>query len=343
MQPNVIIDGNNLAQIKYSLQGKPVTIEYDRAIIRALAAWAECQREACPVDLFLDPRMVIPERAGRVFVHVAEPGEKADPHIKDYVRHCVMSKKPCIVITDDDDLTDYACKQGAGVINVSEFIKFPNFLNLPSSDFEKESYPYLINISPEPGVSQLESGFAMRASVNPFGKRLQKINSIAAPGLLDVHQRTYQRLMNTSEREADHHTENALLDGDPIPVNKQMVRLNLDRWPLEDGFQVLTKMICSQHKKEYQSLLGKPNNALPADLHTYYHFVLELCGAEQDFYARGANLMDNVRLALMKVHPNGLVLAELEKLFGDNPGFRHKINVHNGKSIELFEIAVLEG
>ena len=93
MQPIVIINGNNLAQEKYGLQGKPVTLQYDRALIRDLAAWAKRQRAACAVDLFLDPRMFLPESTGRVFVHVADPGDRADAHIKDYVRHCVLSQK----------------------------------------------------------------------------------------------------------------------------------------------------------------------------------------------------------------------------------------------------------
>jgi len=119
-----------------------------------------------------------------------------------------------------------------------------------------------------------------------------------------------------------------------------MLRLNLDTWPLDDGYRFLTHLLCPRHKHEYQSLLAKPTQASPADLRTYYNFVIELCGAEPDFYARGLTLMDNLRLKLMKVYPDALALADLDELFKENPGFRHKIKVHNGKSIELFEITV---
>lgn len=335
----MIIDGNNLAHNKYNLQGQPVTIAYDRAIIRDLAAWAKRQRQACSVDLFLDPRMVQPEPAARVFVHVAAPGERADPHIKDYVRHCVMSKKPCIVITDDDDLTEDASKQAVGVIDASEFIKFPNFLNLSRSDFEKESYPYL---KPDPDAAHGIGDNAIRVSTNTSGRQAQKPSPIAASELLDAHLRTYQIRMAKPELVPAHSPDYSSRPCDLIPVKKQMVRLNLDTWPVEDGFQFLVKLICPQHKHEYQSLLGKPEQASSDDLRIFTHFVLELCSAEQDFYSRGVTLMDTVRLKLMKVYPDGLALAELEQLFTESPGFRNKIRVHNGKSIELFEITVLE-
>jgi hypothetical protein len=340
MQPIVIIDGNNLAHEKYNLQGKPVTIRYDRAIILDLSLWAKRQREACAVDLFLDPRMALPESTGRVFVHVAYPGDRADAHIKDYVRHCVLSQKACILITDDGELTDYANQQGVLVIPVKEFIKLPKFLDLIPADFEKESFPYLKNISPAPDLAPRQPENAARIPANPSAPEPQKINKLAASELLDLHHRTYQGRLLRSENAADRADENSAEAGAALPVTKAMLRLNLETWPVEDGYQFLTHLICSRHKQEYQSLLGKPEQAASSDLRTYYHFVVELCGAEPDFYARGVTLMDNLRLKLMKVYPDALALAELDELFKDNPGFRHKIKVHNGKSIELFESTI---
>ena len=42
---------------------------------------------------------------------------------------------------------------------------------------------------------------------------------------------------------------------------------------------------------------------MQAALRSYYNFVLELCGSEQDFYSRGVTLMDKVRLCQHKPHP----------------------------------------
>ena len=339
MQPIVIVDGNNLAQNKYSLQGKPVTIQYDRKLIRDLSAWAQRQAEACHVDLFLDPRMLIPEGTSRVFLHVAEPGERADPHIKDYVRHCVMSKKPCIVITDDDDLTEYANQQGAGVIEVSEFIKLPNYLNLSPIDFEKKAYPYLQDGNTPAAKAAPPPSNAIRKSANQPDRQAQKRQHIAAADLLDVHQRTYQAWQVGSDQDRQPGSQAQAPIRALPPETRKMVRLNFETWPLEDGFQFFTEVICAQHKREYQSLLGRPKQASRADLVTYYQFVLEVCGEEQDFYTRGASLMNKVRLELMQIYPGGLELAGLYEKHKEHPGFHHKIQLHSGKSIELYEIS----
>ena len=339
MQPIVVIDGNNLAQIKYFLQGKPVTIKYDRLLIHALSAWAQRQKEACQVELFLDPRMQIPDSRQRVAVHVVERGEKADPHIMDFVRHCVMSRKPCVLITDDGALADYARQQGVGWIEVSEFVKSPNFLDLLPDDFARDAYPYLKAASPSSGLAEAEPGAVIRTNVNSTARPAQKPGRLAGQNMLDVHQRTYQAWRGGAEMALNEDVSQNQA-GAPEPAPRQMVRLNLETWPLEDGYQFFTAVICPQHAREFHSLLGRPPAAGRADLLSYSQLVLELCSAEPDFYTRGASLMNRVRLELLQVYPSGLELAWLNEKYGMAPGFQHKLKLHSGKSIELYEITI---
>lgn len=331
MEPVVIVDGNNLAQIKYALHGAPVTLQIDRAVIRALVAWVERQREHCRVDLILDPRLVHPEGGKSVHVHVVLPGETADAHIRDHVRHCVLTKKPCVVISDDGELVEYAGRQGAYVIPVSEFIKYPNFLNLPAACYDKNSYPYFLNTGPGVVEDQSAGGNSMRIGLNAQLRELPKKSTLPAENMLDVHERTLR-----DKPVATAHVEQ--VTGRREAYVRQMLRLNFDTWPLEDGFQFLTGCICGLHQREYQSLLGKPAGAVQADLYSYYHFALELCGAEADFYYRGVSLMDKVRLMLLQAYPDGVALDVVEAAFGEYSAFAHKLKVHSGKSIELYEL-----
>ncbi len=342
MQPIVIIDGNNLAQIKYNLQGKPVTIQYDRQLIKDLSAWALRQKEVCHVDLFFDPRMLLPEGNSRVSVHVVDRGEKADAHIKAFVRHCVLTSKPCLLITDDRELAQDATRQGVIWIEVSEFIKLPNFLNLIPADFEKGSYSYLQQGNHQTGISAPEASQAIRLLPNIPEHLTSKDNRLAAAGLLDAHQRTYQAWRDSSDKDLlAGSTDQGPVSSSP-PPGKKRVRLNLETWPLEDGYQFFSEIICDRHRREYQSLLGRPKEASSADLFSYYQFVLELCSAEPDFYTRATSLMNQVRLELLQVFPNGLELAGLEEKYEDHPGFQHKIKLHSGKSIELYESIIPE-
>lgn len=333
MRPNLIVDGNNLAQLSYFLNGSPVTIEIDREVIAALTAWALRQRRPCQVDLFLDYRQALPQGSAQVFVHVALNGEKADPDIKKYVRHCVMTKKACLLVTADVDLARDASRQGVEVIHTNDFIKFPGYLNLAIGSFSEQYYPYMLVRQGIVGTDS-QAG-AMRISTLEPGRVAPKQGRLVSEDLVDAHRRTYEDWLRSASQEKQPASA-------PVTVRKMMLKINLETWPLEDGFQFFSGLFCRQHRLEWQSLQLRPRDASRVDLLSYVQLVMELCSGEEDFYSRGATLIDRVRLALLQVHPGGLELDWIENQFGDRPGLRHKLDVHSGKSLEFFEVEVIE-
>jgi hypothetical protein len=333
MRPNLIVDGNNLAQYRYFLNGSPVTIEIDREVIAALTVWALRQRKPCQVDLFLDPRQILPQGSAQVFVHIALNGEKADADIKKHVRHCVMTKKACLLVTADDDLAQDASRQGVEVIHTYDFIKFPGYLNLPIRCFSKQNYPYML-IQQSVVTTGSQAG-AMRISALEPERVAPKQGRPMREDLVDVHRRTYEDWLRSASQENQPPSV-------PITVRKAMLKVNLETWPLEDGFLFFSGVLCQQHRLEWLSLQLRPRDASRVDLLSYVQLVMELCGEEEDFFSRGATLIDRIRLELLRVYPGGLELDWIEKQFGDRPGLRHKLDVHSGKSLEFFEVDVIE-
>ena len=331
----VIVDGNNLAHYLFDLgSGKPVPIEIDTLMVKALTAWASSQNRKVEVELCLDPRRVTVAGNQWVTVFAADPGKQADGMVVGKVGHRVYIGDPCIVITSDEELKSRVAEFQVRCIGVRDFVLSAN--------------PDAPIFAPLP--QKVSKGFipALHPSISEPPKLPQKQLRGLKRHRPEHHQGEYDQLMTKTLADRnfvlpnlDEYTESKTeAEREPLlaPTNPT-VQLTFDTWPQQAGVKFLKESFCPIHFPAVSELFKESVPIKPGDISVLAEFLLEHCGMEDDFITRGGCLMDRVRLALLRAADLSLTFAEIAALTGDSLAeVKRKARHHDGRWVKIQQI-----
>lgn len=302
MRPVVIIDGNNLAHKKYFFEGQNVPLDIMERMIRELENWA--RQEDCLVDLCLDPCSIQPRNSDPLSIYVEN--KKADYLVEERALYHTYQRYPCIVVTVDDELSNTVREIGVKFINSVDFV-------LRRSDHSFMPLPPIHNIT-----LLLSDRETNNEPDYQHERNLQHLKPKNGKRELDeIHQRTLEyRNINPAK---------AVLPELPALVEHAYV-LKISNWPVPKGIRFIIESACPIHKAQLKVVMGDTSGATKEDMVSLFDFLVDLCRDESDFVTRGGCLMDRVRLALIRSHPDPLTFTQIAELVGPNTsGLQRKI------------------
>ncbi len=109
-----LIDGHNLI----GKQGKLGQSGCEEELINEVQKF--CFRKNKKAAIVFDGRSFSKEELGPVHVHYSDPGYSADEVIKDIV-HAEPNKQGLIVISSDNEIKDFARREGTQILSSEEF------------------------------------------------------------------------------------------------------------------------------------------------------------------------------------------------------------------------------
>ncbi|MEI7849645.1 MAG: NYN domain-containing protein [Chloroflexota bacterium] len=330
----VIVDGNNLAPVKYP--GSSVSKDTDIRLLKSLAKWL-LKNDDFEIELFFDSGDFRPGNFKNIYIHVSKDGEDADNDIVKEVQNCIKCGQNCVVITNDNYLQKRVVALGQQYISCEIFVNgrsgdeeyLPLKLLFPEKTFRPIRIPKLNKRSRE------DHKFAVTIDHVPVEQ-----DEIINIGTLTAENETTSddAVQVQTFGKTDIIVEKEYILPAPRTPRKTMIKISINNWPIKEGMAFLINSACTRHKPQLRSLSLNNHLATRDDLIAVYKLFLQMCKTEEGLIKRGGCLMDDVKLILIRNYPNPMEYQTLEKSLGYKSGLRNKIQRNNGKWVELFEV-----
>jgi len=365
--PILLIDGNNLAHFLYPNlnSGQKMTPVDSLLLINHLNNYARQFGQSVKIELCLDRSPGDPgslsENIRVLWAHYPQNGD--DLLVDRFWFHHV-SRRPCLVITNDEDILYEVNDAGGRSLRVFEFVRRPG-LNSPVFR-EPDDLPQIS--APAPGEDESTHGLPLSASIYFRLVEDPRIhNPSEPPGVRQAENPpTYtppgQSTISYSERDQNTPGEVEYRGSSEIPAKEceaypltgvesggndgmhwtdQDVEphyyLDLDQWLLDDGIRFLVQSFCPTHRAEYQDLIDLVNTEKAAadDLRALADLLLYTCSHEDNF-ARQGSLMARVRLALLQARGEPVSLTALADATGlKRHGLHGRIKAKAGRWVAI--------
>lgn len=339
----LLIDGNNLAYYLYPhlTRGKKMTPADSLRLIRHLSSYARTYSNEFEIELCLD-RMPgeLPDLPDGLRVMVADYSIDGDTLIMRRFWYHKETGRPCLVITNDEEMLEEVSEGGGASMRVFHFVRRPG-LRSPVFRAPDEILP-LLEENREAPQDQNNGQITVRVIRQQAEDRARN-HTRAAPLKVEIktpspqkpaadHSPAASQEKNpmpvedlslqskaASTPPADHEEERLVLKEAPPaqltgdqPAVGPYYRIDIDLWPPAEGIEFLRKQFCSRHRSIHAELIEAIDYDQPTqrDVHDLVDLLLQACGDEPNFARRGA-LMTRVQLALLQARGEWISLHEL--------------------------------
>jgi hypothetical protein len=316
----LLIDGNNLAHFLYTnlVPGQKMTPADTQRLIKHLGSYARQYGSKVEVECCLDRSAGsdarVPENLRILAVRFPKT---ADELLLDRFWFHHYTRRPCLVITNDEAILDEVEAAGGAKMLVSTFVRRAGTHNPVFRD--PDDLPPIVpppiseENDPQPAPEEPETRPDENQPVPLAGQR-----HIPLPPAEADNPSSLRKLDSGKAQEASETYQ------EPEPY----YALDLPSWPVVEGTRFLLSSFCPSHRADIVDLFRslEPGDLTPADLLELAQLLRTTCAAEPNFISRGGSLMDKVRLALLQSESGEMSLSELASKTGiKTSGLRGRI------------------